>query len=55
MSNPTSRTQSRVPEFGPTHPDGRQAIRSSDESYDTVRAEDVWKHSVQLTAQLRLR
>ena len=30
--------------------DGRTAIRSSDESYDTVRADDLWNDSLSLTS-----
>ena len=31
--------------------DGRRAIRSSDDSYDPARADDLWEDSLTLTAQ----
>jgi NAD(P)-dependent dehydrogenase (short-subunit alcohol dehydrogenase family) len=44
-------TDSKLADTTGTYFDGRRAIRSSDDSYDPARADDLWEDSLTLTAQ----
>jgi hypothetical protein len=45
-------TDSKLADTSGKYFDGRRAIRSSDDSYDPARADELWEDSLTLTAQL---